>query len=259
MLNRERLYEQYEEALLALLMDQAADADGEALLEQNRLLRADPAAAVPEETTKRCLEVLRRQSRKARRQKTARRFLRSAARMAAVLVSLLVLYAIAFAASETVRVHTLNFLIQELDVGTRFLFPGTESAEKTADLAAWVRSIAEENVPSDFALAASEENQFISIYYFENAEDGQITVKYVNLEDVSGSITIDTENAEVTRQVIAGQDVMIVYKDYAPGSAQPDTMYQIVWICEEQQAWLAVEGSNVSLEEVMPVAEGLLN
>ena len=130
MVDRDTLYEQYEEAVLALLMEQVADAEGEELLRQNRSLQADPAAAVPAETEKRCLDLLRRQSRKTRRQKTARRSLRIAARLAAALVSLLVLYAIAFAASETVRVHTLNFLIREYDVGTQFLFPGDESAEE---------------------------------------------------------------------------------------------------------------------------------
>ena len=107
----------------ALLMEQVTDAEGEELLQQNRSLQADPAAAVPAETEQRCLDLLRRQSRKTRRQRTARRSLRIAARLAAALVSLIVLYAIAFAASETVRVHTLNFLIREYDVGTQFSSP----------------------------------------------------------------------------------------------------------------------------------------
>ena len=258
MVDRDTLYEQYEEAVLALLMEQVADAEGEELLQQNRSLQADPAAAVPAETEKRCLDVLRRQSRKTRRQRTARRSLRIAARIAAALVSLLVLYAIAFAASETVRVHTLNFLIRECDVGTQFLFPGDESAEESEEFASHILSIAEETVPEGFRHVSSEDNPLISIFCFENAEDEQITVKYVNLEDISGKIIIDTENAEVIRQTISGQEVMIVYKDYAPGSAQPDTMYQIVWICKEQQYWIAVEGSNVALEELLPLVESLI-
>ena len=258
MADRDTLYEQYEEAVLALLMEQVADAEGEELLQQNRSLQADPAAAVPAETEKRCLDVLRRQSRKTRRQRTARRSMRIIARIAVAVMSLVVLYAVAFAASETVRVHTLNFLVQELDVGTQYLFPGDESDETNEEFASHILSIVKENVPTDFSYVSSEENPLISIFNFKNAAGDQITVKYVNLEKVSGSITIDTENAEVTHQVISGQEVMIVYKDYTSVSAQPETMYQIVWICEEQQYWIAVEGSNVLLEEVMPIVECLI-
>ena len=258
MVDRDTLYEQYEEAVLALLMEQVADAEGEELLQQNRSLQADPAAAVPAETEKRCLDVLRRQSRKTRRQRTARRSLRIAARIAAALVSLLVLYAIAFAASETVRVHTLNFLIRECDVGTQFLFPGDESAEESEEFASHILSIAEETVPEGFRHVSSEENPLLSLYRFENTAGGQITVKYWNLADASASITIDTEQAEVSHQVISGQEVMIVYKDYTEVVEQPEAAYQIVWVCEAQKYMMLVKGINVPLDDIWPIAEGLI-
>ena len=258
MAEQKELYEQYEEALCALLMNQIADAAGEELVQENRLLQKDPAAAVPTEATRRCLHQIREQAHKAQRQRTARRSMRIAGRIAVALMCMLVLYAAAFAASETVRVHTLNFLIQELDVGTQYLFPGDESEEKAEEYAAQILSIAKENVPADFSYVSSEENPLISIFYFENAAGNQITVKYVNLDNANGNIIIDTENAEVTHQVISDQEVMIVYKDYTKTSDQPETMYQIVWICEAQQSWIAVEGSNVSLEEIMPIVEDMI-
>lgn len=252
------LYEQYEEAFFAMLMDKIADAEGAELIKQNRMLQADPAAAVPAETTKRCLRLIRHQYHKAQRQRTARHSMRIITRIAVALMCLLVLYAVAFAASETVRVNTLNFLVQELDVGTQYLFPGDESEEKSEEFASQILSIVKENVPADFSYVSSEENPLISIFYFENAAGDQITVKYVNLDDTNGNIIIDTENAEVTHQVISGQEVTIVYKDYTQVSDQPETMYQIVWICEAQQYWIAVEGSNVSLKEIMPIVESLI-
>src|SRR5699024_2981507 len=127
------LYEQYEEAFFAMLMDKIADAEGAELIKQNRMLQADPAAAVPAETTKRCLRLIRHQYHKAQRQRTARHSMRIITRIAVALMCLLVLYAVAFAASETVRVNTLNFLVQELDVGTQYLFPGDEVAVENED------------------------------------------------------------------------------------------------------------------------------
>ena len=48
MTEQERLYAQYEDALFALLMHEIAEAEGEALLEQNEQLLADPDVAVPD-------------------------------------------------------------------------------------------------------------------------------------------------------------------------------------------------------------------
>ena len=258
MAEKKELYEQYEEAFFAVLMDQIADAEGEKLLEENQLLQDDPAAAIPAETTRRCLRLIRRQSHKAQRQRTARRSMRIIARIAVVLMSLVVLYAVAFAASETVRVHTLNFLVQELDVGTQYLFPGDESEETNEDFASQILSIVKENVPTDFSYVSREENPLISIFYFENAAGDQITVKYWNLEGASANITIDTEHAEVSKQVISGQEVMIVSKDYSEAVGQPEAVFQIVWVCEEQEHMMQVKGINVQLDDILPVAENLI-
>ena len=253
MVDRDTLYEQYEEAVLALLMEQVADAEGEELLQQNRSLQADPAAAVPAETEKRCLDVLRRQSRKTRRQRTARRSLRIAARrIAAALASLLVLYAIAFAASETVRVHTLNFLIREYDVGTQFLFPGDESTQ-TAKASPDLLAVLSEAVPSGFSLVSTEENQFENFYQFQNETGDEILVQIWYMQDAAGTVTIDTEEADVMHQTIHGQDVMIVSKVYT------DQNYQIVWVDEIQQYMVDLIGRDVALDDLLPIAEAMLH
>lgn len=44
MTNHERLTEQYEDALFALLMDSVAEEEGKQALELNERLKADPAA-----------------------------------------------------------------------------------------------------------------------------------------------------------------------------------------------------------------------
>ena len=54
MTNHERLTEQYEDALFALLMDSVAEEEGKQALELNERLKADPAAEVPESARRRC-------------------------------------------------------------------------------------------------------------------------------------------------------------------------------------------------------------
>ena len=61
MTNHERLTEQYEDALFALLMDSVAEEEGKQALELNERLKADPAAEVPESARRRCEATIRRE------------------------------------------------------------------------------------------------------------------------------------------------------------------------------------------------------
>ena len=247
------LYEQYEEAFFAMLMDKIADAEGAELIKQNRMLQADPAAAVPAETTKRCLRLIRHQYHKAQRQRTARHSMRIITRIAVALMCLLVLYAVAFAASETVRVNTLNFLVQELDVGTQYLFPGDEVAVENEDeLIPDILDAVSKAVPSSFTLISSEENIFERVFQFQNENGNEIYVQIWNLYDSAASATIDTEDADVQYQTIEGQDVMIVSKFYT------NQVYQVVWVDEVQKYMVDIIGRDVPIEDLLPIAEVLI-
>ena len=247
------LYEQYEEAFFAMLMDKIADAEGAELIKQNRILQADPAAAVPAETTKRCLRLIRHQYHKAQRQRTARHSMRIITRIAVALMCLLVLYAVAFAASETVRVNTLNFLVQELDVGTQYLFPGDEVAVENEDeLIPDILDAISKAVPSSFTLISSEENIFERVFQFQNETGNEIYVQIWNLYDSAASATIDTEDADVQYQTIEGQDVMIVSKFYT------NQVYQVVWVDEVQKYMVDIIGRDVPIEDLLPIAEVLI-
>ena len=247
------LYEQYEEAFFAMLMDKIADAEGAELIKQNRMLQADPAAAVPAETTKRCLRLIGHQYHKAQRQRTARHSMRIITRIAVALMCLLVLYAVAFAASETVRVNTLNFLVQELDVGTQYLFPGVEVAVENEDeLIPDILDAISKAVPSSFTLISSEENIFERVFQFQNENGNEIYVQIWNLYDSAASATIDTEDADVQYQTIEGQDVMIVSKFYT------NQVYQVVWVDEVQKYMVDIIGRDVPIEDLLPIAEVLI-
>ncbi len=67
----ESLYEQYEDALLALLMEEIAEAEGKELLEKSKQLQSDPGAAVPETATEKCLKIIAQDRRKSRRKQAS--------------------------------------------------------------------------------------------------------------------------------------------------------------------------------------------
>lgn len=64
MTRREKLQEQYEDALFALLMDDLAVEEGKKAYEQNERLKADSSFEVPSESRKRCVETIARCCRK---------------------------------------------------------------------------------------------------------------------------------------------------------------------------------------------------
>ena len=59
MATRKELLEQYEDAQFSLLMDVIMEREGKELEEQKRILKQDPAAAVPSEVRARSLETIR--------------------------------------------------------------------------------------------------------------------------------------------------------------------------------------------------------
>lgn len=57
---REQLQEDYEDALLALIMEENLEAEGQRLSQENQRLLQDPEAAVPVDISKRCIKAIRR-------------------------------------------------------------------------------------------------------------------------------------------------------------------------------------------------------
>ncbi len=119
MTRREKLIDNYEDALFAVLMDKVAEEEGAKLREENQRLQNDPAAEVPEHVD----AVARQTIRKAFAGQNRRSALHVARRVLNT-VALLVLicsavFATAYAAFPEVRVKTLNLLIQSSDVASR--------------------------------------------------------------------------------------------------------------------------------------------
>ena len=108
MTRREQLWETYEEAVFALLMDEAAEKEGRKLLEENERLKHDPAAAVPPEVDRRCRAAIRRAFARQRRGKIAVRSWRILRRLCVAAVLCAILLTTAFAAFPQFRINAWN-------------------------------------------------------------------------------------------------------------------------------------------------------
>lgn len=117
----DRLYNDYEDALFALLMDEVAQEEGARLLEENERLKGDPNAAVPPELDKKSLETIRRTlaGQHRRHTHTVGWYL---SRLAVAILAALLLFAVAYASIPDLRLRTLQMLIDSSDVSSRLSF-----------------------------------------------------------------------------------------------------------------------------------------
>lgn len=243
----ERLYERYEDAVFALLMDRVAEENGKKLLLQNEELLADPNTAVPETLSKRCLRTIKKAYRKSQWKAAAKKVTRALNRVALWILVPLFLFGTAFATSETVRVKTLNFLITNFEFGTEFRIENTASATPQQQS---MTPIVDDCIPSDYDLISQSSTSLFEKYLYANDSDSEVSIVIYALENAGGgTITVDTEDAEVWYNTIHDQSVMYVQK--------ADT-YQAVWTDVENQKMYVLSSSNTELDVVYGIVEKIL-
>ena len=238
----ERLYEQYEDVLFVLLMNKVAEETGKELMQKNEELLSDPNAAVPETLSKRCLRTIEKAYRKSKWKAAAKKVTRALNRVALWILVPLFLFGTAFAASETVRVKTLNFLMTTLNIGTEFRI----DSDISSDLQQRTRSTIEDCIPSDYTLISKDSNSRFDMFLYANDSDSTLCVTIYLLENYSGAITIDTEDAEVWYNTIHEQRVMFTHKT--------DT-YQASWTDEAAQKMYVLSISNTTPDVVYGIVE----
>lgn len=241
----ERLYERYEDAVFALLMDKVAEENGKKLLQQNEELLADPDAAVPETLSKRCLRTIEKAYRKSQWKAATKKVTRALNQVALWILVPLFLFGTAFAASETVRVKTLNFLITNFEFGTEFRIDNTSSTQQES----MMPSI-EDCIPPDYNLISQSSTSLFEKYLYANDSDSEVSIVIYALENAGGgAITVDTEDAEVWYNTLHEQRVMFVQKE---------NTYQATWTDETAQKMYVIFGSNTAPDVMDGIVEKML-
>lgn len=235
---QERLQEQYEDALFALIMNKIATAEGQWAIEENERLKNDPAAAVPEELDKRCMQMIRRHFTK-QQVYTAGRFAVKALKrvvMAAGIAALM--FTGAFAASETVRINTMNLIVEVFEDNTDFRFVSHPADSVPQISVGWV--------PDGYILKDQGFNSKNVWYQYQKTEDESL---YINYTVTTGAgIGIDTEDAEIEYVDINGGQAMLVRKE--------DEL-QLVWATNNNVAFIGIIGTGVEPEGLIKVANEL--
>ncbi len=239
MTRREQLQNQYEDALFALLMDELGAAEVQKAETENERLKSDPSAQVPEALDRRCMQTIRKEFGK-RRFRAAGRFAVIALKRVALAAGIAaILFTTVFAASETVRVNTMNWIVQVFDSSVDFHFAGRGSNDPILQMdVGWV--------PEGYHLESCGYSSAFTWYLYQKSEKEQIHMEYTLT--FGAGFGVDTEDAKVSHLEIQGSQAMLVEKG---------NELQLVWVTENNTAFIGLIGTGVEQEELIHVANEL--
>lgn len=215
MTRREKLLEEYEDSLFALMMDEFAEENGKYLLKENERLKQDPNARIPPEANKRCLRTITKAfSRK--RYKEARAIFSKAFKNVSVFVLVLItIYGTAYAAFSEVRVHTLNFLIAVSDVSTRLTLVSVGDSPQSIGYGEKdLHGYSIPNLPDEFVLESEELSRKSSWVQYVNKNDNNIRINFSVTIGNGTVLNIDSEDAtDIQKIEIHGFEGLLIEKE----------------------------------------------
>lgn len=243
MTRREKLIDNYEDALFAVLMDKVAEEQGAKLREENQRLQNDPAAEVPEHVDAVARQTIRKafagQNRRSALHVT-KRVLNTAAMLVLICSAIFVT---AYAAFPEVRLRTLNILIQSSDVASRLTLmqesstSGHENAERMM--------LCGYSLPEldGFSVQGKNEDKHGGWIKYENAENATIRISI----STSKTKYIDTENVdEAAGFSINGHSGIVIEKD---------NRITLTWSEPEHGTYISLLCYNLNSSFVFQVAE----
>ena len=247
MTRHDELYENYEDALFALLMAEIAEEEGKRYLEENERLNNDPDAEVPESLDRKCRKIIKREFDKKNRYeafRVARKVLNIVAIVA--LVSML-LFTTAYALVPEARIRILNMLIEVSDVATSLTFGGN-----TGD----ITSITPDDSYFGYTIPVAPEG-------FSTTDKGSSRQSvWVTYEDANGSeisfyisggltseLSVDTEDADSVEQIlIHGYEGLLIVKG---------ERIHVVWGDTDQNKFVNVICTNTDVDTVISLANNM--
>lgn len=236
---QERLRERYEDALFAIMMEELASSLGQEALEENERLKNDPAAAVPEQIEKKCMQTIHDHYRKAAVKKAGRVTLGVLGKTAMVFGLASAMFFSAFALSEDVRIGTMNLIVETFGESTDFHFAAAPSNSVPQIKAGWV--------PEGFELKSMGTDEMSSWLVYENPEGHYIKGAYTVLGD-GQLISVDTEDAEIIPVPIHDIDAMMICKG---------SKLQIAWETIDKRGFVEIFCNELTAEELIKIAENI--
>ena len=239
MTKHEKLQEQYEDALFALLMEEFAAEEGKSALEEHERLKRDPTFDGPQDVRQRCLKTIAKTCTKQSLRRTGKSFCKVFTKVAVVATFCMLLFTTAIAVSPTLRANTFNLVVSVFEDRTELrLENSTNDSGPDHVTAGWL--------PDGYQLVEAENNAFQirNIYKDQNGNSVFVNV----FRKSSGVVGVDTEQADVETANVNGYFAMIIQKN---------NISQVAWANETLGYQVIIESENLPSDSLMKIAENL--
>ena len=187
----EQLVEDYEDALFKLLMEGVIEYEGKQIAEEIARLNKEADFSVPQKLDRRCLRTINKFVRRRGRLQSVKKIYSVFSKFSVAAVITLLLFTSAYAAFPSVRVSTLNLLIEISERSTALQF-GTAETE-TADAENIISEYSYSGIPEGFTLQSSEQTSRGLRDFYSNADGDYILINFY--DGGSGILNVNTEGA----------------------------------------------------------------
>ena len=232
---KEDLYEQYDDILFKSLMLEVAKEEGRRLIRENKRLKGDPSFEVPAEIYRHGLKTIRKTFKQRESGARARKAGRLIYRIAVLLLAVILLATVAFAAFPDLRARIVNIFLHEYETHTDLVFQGDGPYDKE-------HIIRVDWLPEGFKLEESGETYDAA--WEKWSDNTKRAVILSRSEPVTQSF--DTEDAEVSS---------ITIQDYQGTMIIEDDMIQIVWFNFDNNNVYSIVALDLTESEAIKVAQ----
>lgn len=259
--------EQYEDDILAFLMDGLLEEEGRALLEENERLNADPAAAIPAELDERCRALLRSAFPDEPLKKPERVTWKIMKRVLIAAVIAATLFATAYAAVPEFRAGVLNFWTEVKEIGTYFYFYSNNSTDTPAPSASSPLIIKDgmpfefTYIPEGYEINTREAfdggvfgTDYLCIYVDPNNDPNSFIFEINCIGEETG-VLLDTEDAQVTEMKIRGYDGYHIQKTH---SISGRNIISYAWLDLENELMFQYSSIGIPSEESQRIFDGIV-
>lgn len=245
MTNRERLEENYEDALFAIWMNDFAQRRGEQFLEENERLQNNPEAAVPEKLQRKNLNLIYRELRRNSQHFAFKRIGKAALQFVAAVAIMAALFGAAYALSPEFRASTLNVLMQLDEKAASFQLVEDESA--SPEMPALMPTVTVGWLPEGYESFAPNQSRLVTTIDCINTIGNCIHIcVYTNNQTL---YNLDIEDADIYKE--------ITIQRYSALLVKKGEMHRISWADETTGTYVYISSDSVDDTTLTQVAENI--
>lgn len=238
----QELFEQYEDAYFAILMDQVAKEEGRKAIAHNKQLKEDPTAAVPEMIQRRCENTIQKAFSVKRRKKTGRILWKGIHTAAVIVLLFAATLSFAVAASPTFRANFLNMVLNTFETYTDFSFTSTSETRNVAP----ELEINPGWLPDGFDIVENDSIETCAWKSYLNDTNGA-SIRIEKLYPTT--VGLDTEDSEMETVEIQGYPAQLITKN---------DEVRIIWLNSDRDIVYLIFTEWVPVEEALKIAENVL-